>query len=193
MIKPTGYDETQAFTGESMTLPPGGYVCKIIAAKEEKSKRGASMLVIAFDICEGQYDDFYGSKHAAVIERNPAAKWPGVFYQLTEGASLPYFKGMITAIEESNPGYKWNWDEKTLTGKKFGGVFGREEFETQDGRLLMVTKLFYIRSVEAVRKGVEAPADKLLEGKNRPAARSGSGKVTGDDVYNQIHEDDVLF
>ena len=35
---------------------------------------------------------------------------------------------MITCIEESNEGYEWNWDEKTLKGKKIGVLFGREQY-----------------------------------------------------------------
>lgn len=45
-----------------------------------------------------------------------------------DGNTNPYFKGFITAVEESNPGYKWNWDEKTLKGKKIGIVFRMEEY-----------------------------------------------------------------
>ncbi len=171
MIKPEGYDEAKAFTGDSMTLPPGGYICRILRANEETSKSGRQMLVIAFDICEGVYEDFYSSKHAAAKEKNHDARWPGMFYQLTEGVSLPYFKGVITAIEESNPGFTWMWDEKALAGRKFGGIFGREEFETQNGETVMVTKLQYIRSVAAILNGdFRIPPDKPLKGGSGGAA-----------------------
>lgn len=47
-----------------------------------------------------------------------------------KGNGLPFFKGVLTSLEESNPGFRWNWDESTLVGKKVGGVFGREQFRT---------------------------------------------------------------
>lgn len=188
MIKPKGFDESSAFVpGESATLPPGGYVCKIVRAKEEKSRSGKQMLTIAFDICEGEFADFYANKQAAQKAKDPNAdvRWGGVYRQLTEGDSLPFFKGMIASLEDSNPGWKWMWDEKTLVGLKFGGLFGREEFEAQDGRVLMTTRLFYIRSVNGI-KGVEAPADKLLNSKAASTATGGKsshiGGITDDDV-----------
>lgn len=42
----------------------------------------------------------------------------GLFRQGYEGKQLPFFKGMITCIEESNEGYEWNWDEKRLRVRK---------------------------------------------------------------------------
>ena len=53
MEKVQGYEEAQAMTGEYERLNAGGYICKIISAKEEKSKSGKRMLVLALDIVEG--------------------------------------------------------------------------------------------------------------------------------------------
>ena len=38
MNKIQGYDEAQAYTGESRALPAGKYICEIKGAKEVKAK-----------------------------------------------------------------------------------------------------------------------------------------------------------
>ena len=47
MKKINGYDEAQALTGEYEVLEAGGYICKIISAKVEKSKTNKEMLVLS--------------------------------------------------------------------------------------------------------------------------------------------------
>lgn len=59
MEKVQGYEEAQAITGEYERLNAGGYICKIISAKEEKSKSGKRMLVLALDIVEGDKKRFF--------------------------------------------------------------------------------------------------------------------------------------
>ena len=60
MEKIEGYETAQALTGEFERLKPGGYICKIIAAKEEKSKNsGNRMLTLAIDIDEGENKGFF--------------------------------------------------------------------------------------------------------------------------------------
>lgn len=158
MKKPAGYDEAQAFTGESVALPPGLYVCKIIMAIEE-NRQGKSVLAIAYDIAEGEYAGFYQKRYDA--NTDPNKKWPAIHRQNTEGNSLPFFKGLMTSIEESNPGYHWNWDENTLKGKKFGAGMGREEFTANDGQNKWATKIRFIRSVDGL-KNATVPEDKPL-------------------------------
>jgi len=193
MVKPQGYDQAPAYTGESQALPAGGYICKIIKAQETTSTSGRPMLAILFDIVEGEFKDYFRDQYDRVKQSNPDAKWGGVFRQLTDGTSTPFFKGMITSIEVSNSGYKWNWDEKTLSGKLFGGVFGREQYANGTGELRWATKCQSIRSVEAIRKGVEIPADKYLpstSGTQSPAVPSYSNGAVGD--FQAISSDDDL-
>ncbi len=61
-------------------------------------------------------------------ERTQSGTTADFFRQGYEGKQLPFFKGMISCIEKSNEGYEWNWDEKTLKGKKIGVLFGREQY-----------------------------------------------------------------
>ena len=66
--------------------------------------------------------------------------------------ALPFFKAFITAVEKSNPGYKWNWDEKTLNGK-FCAVAFRDEEYLSDGQIKVRAKPDEIRSLQALRAG----------------------------------------
>lgn len=164
MEKIKGYDEAEALTGEYEILEAGGYICKIVNAKVEKSKTNKDMLVIAFDISEGDHKDYFKRRYEnnKSIER----KWPtnGVYRQMLEGdKAVGYLKGLMTSLEASNSSFKWNWDESKLKGLLFGGLFGREQYEAFDGTLKFTTKLQFIRSVDKIKKGeFNVPEDKLL-------------------------------
>lgn len=184
MNKIQGYDEAQSYTGESRTLPAGKYICEIKGAKEVATKTGKKQLVLQLDIAEGEYKDYYSNQYAANIQKNgTSAKWNngGLFRQGFEGNQLPYFKGKITCIEKSNAGYVWNWDEKTLKGKKIGVLFGREQF-IMNGQKRMATKARAVRSIEGLKTS-EIPQDKLL------AENSTGFDTSGFDDENESEED----
>lgn len=158
MRKPEGYENAPSYMGGEggPQLPPGGYICKIKQAREETTQGGYWMLAVAFDIAEGPMAGFYEAQFKERIKRDNNAKWPGVYrqgIQNKEGKCSPFFKGMITAIEQSNPGYTFDFNESTLTGKVFGGVFAPEEWMNQQGELRTSVKLQQFRSAQAIRDG----------------------------------------
>lgn len=162
MRKPDGYDNSAAYTGESTALPAGGYICKIKKAVEAESTTHRPMLVLLFDIVEGDFANYYQQQYDRVKKSNPNAKWGGVFRQLVDGKSLPFFKGMVTAIEQSND-FVWDFDESKLQGKMFGALFGREQYLGNDGTMKWATKCVAIRTVDTIRNGAfEIPEDKPL-------------------------------
>jgi len=169
MKKPNGYDTAPAYMGGEAApqLEPGGYVCKIKQAKEETTESGYWMLALAFDIAEGPHAGFYEAQYKERIKNDAAAKWPGVYRQGIQGRDgqcSPFFKGMITAIENSNPGYTFNFDEATLIGKVFGGVFGQEEWKDRNGAVRTSTKLQSFRSASSIREGdYKVPEIKRLD------------------------------
>lgn len=167
MNKPQGYDEAQAYTGDFEQLELGGHVCKITEVKLEYTQNtNAEVLILAFDIAEGNQAGYYQRRYDEAKKNNAQAKWQGIYRQFTQGNSTPYFKGMIENIEKSNPGYNFmntGFNEQTLVGKLFGGVFGREQYKTQDGKLKFATKCRSIRTIETIRNGIDVPEDKLLE------------------------------
>ena len=169
MEMPKDYEETVGFTGEFETIKLGGHICKIISAKVEKSRTNKDMLVIAFDIVEGENEGYYQRRFDEAVKFNGInAKWQGVHRLMitdNEGKCNKFFKGFMTSVEASNQGYKFTGDESTLKDKKFGAIFGREQYEALDGTYKFATKIRFVRSIDNI-KNAEIPEDKLLPPKS---------------------------
>jgi len=170
MQKFSDYDTTKVNDfGERLKL--GGHICKVLEAKVEsgtskKDGKPYEMLAIKFDIEEpDEQAGFYNKKFVEAARTDPmTAKWKG-YYRLSvpndnsEDFIKKTFKTFITSVEKSNPGYTWNWQEDTLVGKKFGGVFGYEEFTIPaTGETVPLTRIRFIRSTEKIE---EAPIPKV--------------------------------
>lgn len=161
MEKIEGYDTVQALTGEYEILKPGGYICKIIAAKEEKSKRGNRMLTLALDIDEGDNKGFFMKKFEEMKkqkrEPNQEIKYPNaaIYHQMLEGndRAVGFLKGLMTSLEASNPNFKWDWNEKKLVGLKCGAIFAEEEYEKLDGSVGTICKVKFIRTTKCIEEG----------------------------------------
>lgn len=182
MQKPNNYENTDAFTGDFQRLTPGGKICTIVNAYETTTKKtNQPMLAIEFDIAEGEEKGFYEA-----AQQQYGGDWRGVYRQGTldkDGNCSPFFKGMISAIEESNDRYKFDFSEKTLIGKKFGGVFGEEEYIGKDGTVKTAVKLMQIRSTDAIRKGnFKIPPKKTVSGATQPAVDNGITSVESEDI-----------
>lgn len=190
MERMVGYEDAQAMNaGERETIEPGGYVCRIISAEERLSKSNKKMLVIYFDIAEGDKADFYKRRfeedRKANTDPTKEVYWRGVHRQMLEGdKAVNYLKGLMNTLKESNLGFEWDWDEKKLAGLKFGGLFGREEYEKQDGSVGMTTRLRFIRTIDFILDGdYEIPADKLLPKTENPfATNTAIGDASQDEL-----------
>lgn len=188
------YDEIQVFEGGAQ-LPVGGYELTIVGAKVEQFTN-CEILKIAFDIVNHeQFSGFYANRFKSAKAQNPDAKWGGVFDVFIpkddgselDGYTKQAFKRFITSVEKSNEGYVWNWDEKSLKGKAFGGIFGREEFITKEGNRKFAVKCRFPRSIDSIRSGdYKIPEDKLLKGLNTATA-------TIDDYEEILDPDDMPF
>lgn len=154
MRKPEGWDNTQAaYMGESEKLEPGGYILRIVQVKMAKSKSGRDMLILAYDIHEGEHTNFFSRMHERRKKTNQEAKWPGRYFQLTDGDSMKFFKGLIDIIEKSNAGYKWDWNESSLVGKFIGGLFGEEEYLNQNNQITVSCKLQFVKTTGDIMNG----------------------------------------
>ena len=70
-------------------------------------------------------------------------------------------------MEQSNAGFAWNWDEKTLKGKKIGLLYRNKEWEF-GGKSGWTTEAISADSVDNIREGkFRIPKDKPLA--NKPA------------------------
>lgn len=175
---PNDYNTARAYDGSiTPQLSIGGHICKIISARQDTARTGTEMLVVAFDIAEGSvYDGYYAQKHDRDVQYRPDAKFPGVFrapVTTKEGKTSGYFKGLITAIEESNVGFHFLGDENTLAGKIVGFNFREEEWRKSDGTIGVSVKPFYAVSVQKVRDGIQPPARKVLNDQQAQMERQG--------------------
>ena len=163
MLKPEGFDqvETQAM-GEYSKPTAGPCVMKILSAKEEMSKNSRPMLVLYIDIADGEFKDHFKNLFAFLKSRNANAKWPCVHRRCTDGDQIGYFKGDIKAIEESNAGFKFNFDENTLKNKLVGCMLGEKEY-TSDGKIFLEPR--FLCSAEKAKSGtMTTPKTKPFNG-----------------------------
>ena len=180
----------------SVKLPAGAYVCKIMGVRYEEGTDGRSdLLVLQFDITEGEQKDFFKKQYEANTSEDK--KWKGTVrvYVPTDdgserdGLTKRIFAGWIDAVEKSNPGYSWGWDETTLKNKMVGIVFG-ETGTVIDGRNIVYTEARFGVDIEKVRTG-KAPEAKF-KAKN---GYNSSGHVLNDDFIKvpETSESEIPF
>ena len=171
MIKrPNNWNEVKEFS-DRPKLPLGAYVCRVKKAAVQSTDYGDQLCVL-FDICEGEFKDFFNTEFAANTMEDK--KWKGVLRQWLpkdDGSekdewTKSSFKGMVTSFEKSNPGYQFDWNEASLVGKLIGILFRNEEWE-YGGKTGWAVRPFRAISVDSVRSGdFTLPNDKPL--KHRP-------------------------
>lgn len=166
-------------------LTEGGYI-GIVKIVEDDS--GKEYLKIGYDIAEGEYKDYYTKLY------NSQNFWGGTFYRSYKESASAFFKGFITAIERSNPAYKWNWNEQTLKGKLIGLVLGLEEYiPTMGEHAGKVKERLYVaqvRTVDEIRTGnYKIPEKKVLVKINSNTVTTSTKNVPEFD----INEDDLQF
>lgn len=145
MQKPNDFDTAQA-AGEYEALPVGVYKCKIVKAEAMTSSNGKEFLKISYDINDGEYKDFYKRKFQNDVRDINDKKWSGVwalFLLDYNGNTNRYFKGLVTSVEASNEGFKFDFEKPELLKDKLVGIVMREEeFEGMSGDVLTSVKAF---------------------------------------------------
>lgn len=165
--RPENWDQIEGVEfGDYETLELGGHEIVIKNAYVYTGRTGNTSLKIEVDIAGNDKQANFFQKQ---FDGNPSADktWPNgacKYVSLKEEENcLKMFKGFTTAVEKSNPGYIWNFDEKTLIGKKLCGVFGLEQYEKQDGTTGFATRLTQFRSLEKLSE-VKIPKVRFLDG-----------------------------
>lgn len=153
-MQKVNWDEVQE-AQEFDNPTPGAYIAKICQVQDVEEKE---YIKIAWDFAEGEYM----GNNRDTYKR--AGFWPIVLIRSYKPKTLPFFKAFKTAVEESNPGYRF--DEAMLDGlrgKRFGVVLGEEEYRKNDGSTGTRLYVAAARSVQAIRDGdFTVPAKKLL-------------------------------
>ena len=172
MINHSSYSnfKPQKPSGERMTLPAGVYVGKIVGAKIDHNQTfGDSygqVLSVMFEIAEGEYAGFYRRQYDEALANNSgqyAVKHKGVYkFYFSDEAAKPdqqrlsreerAIAGFAWALEESNEGYHWDWEEGKLKGLTIG-LNVRERDWALNGRTGTTTEIGGFESVPEIRQG----------------------------------------
>ena len=152
---------------EFKKVTPGGYVCGITAVEDVNTpnKNGkCDYLRIELDIAEGEYKNYFLELYKS------KGFWGLEMVKSYQENSLPFFKGFLTAVENSNKGYKFNNDEKTLLRKYIGVVLREEEYRSKDGKIKTKLVVDQVHSIDKIRSGdFTVPELKKLDVKDSPA------------------------
>lgn len=183
------FKSERAATGSYPMLPKGLYIAQIKAVKVEEDGPD-QRLTLRLDITEGEYAGYYTKRYTADQERGgqfePKYKGDLVLYAVTKtntkrrwpDSDIRTFNGAMWAIEQSNPGYHWDWNEQGLKGKAVGinvrqGSFNGNPYTTI-GRL---------ESIPEIREGkVKVMQDAKPRGSTATNEETASG-------FMQIDED----
>lgn len=167
------YDTTQTISARAQ-LPVGAYICQILKAEEKvysSSKGEWHKLEVSFDISEGEHKDFYANDYRS--QSGEDKKWKGVLRMnipSDDGSDADNwakrsFKTNILAIEESNNGYHWDWNEAQLKGKTVGIVFRSEEWEYNGKRGWRTAPFKMVPAADVKSGNIKIPDPKPLNGK----------------------------
>lgn len=159
-------------------LPAGGYICQILRVKDEPKKE---YLTVEFDIAEGEHKDYFVDACAG------RDFWTGRFIKSYKPKARPFFKGMLKAVEESNPNFKADSfsDEKELIGKRVGLTIGHEKYWNSKGEQKTRLYVDQVRSVKSIKENdFKVPADRE-DDYNKP-------KEDPMDGFTEMYKDDEV-
>jgi len=178
MKKIEGFDDVQEVSS-GPRLQPGPQVVQITKVEDVTDKE---YLRIEFDIAKGDLKDNFKSLE------NMYGTWPnqGTLYRSYKQNALPYFKRFIVAVEKSNSGYKFDFNEQSLIGKYFVANYGVEEYDN-GSQIVETVKPVEVRSVTSLKEDkIKIPKPKRLSDEvhakySQPAATVNNTATIEDD------------
>ena len=166
--------------GDMRKEKPGGYIVKITFAEDVPQKE---YLRIEWDYTDGEmagthkecYDNF--------------GFWPAPLFRSYKDKAKGMFKAFTEAVERSNDGYTWNWDEKSLIGKWVGVVTREEEYMSNSGELK--TRIIVDKVLPAV--DIMNGDFRVLPTKRKEAANRSNAVVDMTAPSNSSFDEDTPF
>lgn len=143
--------------GEFERPQPGGYIIQLGTVLDVPEKE---YLKISYDIADGKLKGYYTDMYQRTGYELPT------FIRSYKERALGFFKAFIDAVAASNPQYKWNNDERTLTKLYVGCVLREEEYRNRSGELKTILKPDVFLPIADIRAGKfeVKPCKKLAEG-----------------------------
>ncbi|MCD8200489.1 MAG: hypothetical protein LUD47_00255 [Clostridia bacterium] len=163
------YDSVKPY-GDYEALPVGGYVLRIMDARAQENQYG-QYVQVRLDIEEGDYKGYFMNDYQS--QEKEDKKWHCTYLlnvpkddgSERDGWTARRFKTFTSALEDSNEGYHFDWDETKFKDKLIGGLFNEREYKKADGSIGRVTNLAQVCDINKVRSGnYKLPKDKLLNG-----------------------------
>lgn len=156
IARPEKYDEIEVNEFDYVPLELGGHKGIIKLAEEYTSEisKNTSLKVTVDTDKNDKQPNYFQTQYDN--NTNADKKWSngGIKYvSLKEDENcVRMLKSFITAVENSNPGFTYDWNKEVdqLNGKKVGLVFGLEEYENGEGQIKLATKLNQFRSIDKV-------------------------------------------
>ena len=190
------YDKSKRKSNNYIQLPKGAYVIVIKGAKMDKWPSGDERIAIAFDIAEGEYKGIYQSQFDS--DTRSGKEWPydAVFLLTAPTDSSPdwvwnNYNTFFADLEDSNNGFVFSGDLKTLKGKVIGGKFHNRQTE-KDGNVYdhIVMKWTCIADDVRNNRAGKLPNDKLI-GTGTRASRASSSASADSDGFMDIPDGTV--
>ncbi len=176
------YENVQATSGEFARPDADGYICVITKATDipfDLNTNKGDYLNIEYDFVVGQFAGFHKENF------DKWGYWGGKFVRSYKEKALGMFKHFTNCVEQSNNGYKWDWNEQGLVGKFVGLVLGKEEYKKNDGTIGTRLYVHSVKTVEEIKNGeFKVPALKKLSEDQKPYSSAPK--------YEEIADDDDL-
>lgn len=159
--------------------PAGAYIAVITSVFDNEAKE---YLQVEWDFAEGNYK----GNNRETYER--AHFWPAKSFWSYKEKSLGFFKANKTALEKSNPGYRFNCDNVSgMIGKFIGVVLGEEEYEKKDGSIGNRLYVAQVRSIQAIKDGdFTVPKLKTIAGDRTPSDHSSMSYSDLSDIDDKL-------
>ena len=182
-------------------LPAGAYAGVIRDIRIDGSEPDQN-LVLCLEVTEGEWAGYYMNRYKHDAERAKsggeyAAKYKGSFRLRIPNPANTYaqhpewdirsFNNAMWAVEQSNPGYHWDWKEAGLKGKQVG--FSVRESSYQGN---VFTEIGRLEDINAVRAGKVKPM-KPREERNAGVSVTAAATVPASAAFTQVEVDDLPF
>ena len=194
-MKP-GYKNFEARERTSfLTVPPAGaYVARIenVNVQEPTETNPRTVIELIVDITEGEYTHRYKDLFDDQKSRFGNANYRGTF-RLTvptdddadeDNWIKRKFETSMWCIEQSNPNFEWDWDEKKLR-KLSVGISVRNKKYDYNGKVKNTTEIGRLEVVQDVRDGKVRPMqdrDQTKKDNQTNDAANGFTAVNDEDV-----------
>lgn len=171
-------EEPKAYGKRLPELPEGGYICGIKKVTDHPDRES---LEFEYDIVQGDYKNYFTNMKDTLGWADNRFFQP---YKTERNKS--YFKALITSVQKSNRGFKYDGEhEETLENKYIGLTIGNEEYQKKNGSIGTRHYVDRVHSVQAIKDGdFTVPENKKLSGETIRVAAQSKPEPVFEDLFS---------